>query len=355
MEKRTRTRRALPVGVAIGVAVVSIFFLIAVSAHALYEGVAFRVSTFGGVSPHCEGGNISDNSNYTDAFVHVATDHWLYDVIHSTFVDTAVDPEDLTDLDRSHADLTGDDLDTSNGSDWADTVYLTTHAKTQCMEYETPYSGGTWQCCGDDTDEPPDDCEPSSTSYDCANHGYSRITMGDSSSHCYIYADEHGSDPGNIYFGNTNADGAGDMNIFVTTACNSLTPCVRKYGGYNDMDYGDFHTYLGQYGTHTYETGEKAAFENFLMDAIDDHVGSEWLTHQHYEAKDVDDAYTCPMVLIWGSSSSNCDYMYNYGGFTDFKDTGTHTINKMYWVGGCDPDEVGYDRPTFDHPALPDL
>jgi hypothetical protein len=63
----------------------------------------------------------------------------------------------------------------------------------------------------------------------------------------------------------------------------------------------------------------------------------------------------CPMVNIWGSSATNCDNQYNNGGFKDFKDTGTHTVRKLYWVGGCDPNFPGYDLSTRDRPALPDL
>lgn len=237
-------------------------------------------------------------------------------------------------------------------TDWADTIFITTHGWTGCMELDPPYLDGEWQCCGD----PGTGC---GASYDCGTYNYSRFTMGDSLGNgCYIYTNERdASHPGNIYFGNTiTGQGTGDANIFFTTSCNSIDPCVRHYGGYNDMDAGGFNTYLGFYGRHDFSTGGTDAFDAFLTDATNNQIGSEWLTHQHYpngEASPKGDV--CPMALIWGSSASNCDYMFDYGGFKDFKNTGTHTTKVMYWVGGCDPNKPGYILADRDRPELPDL
>jgi hypothetical protein len=355
VEGGTRNRTTGPVLAVISGAVFAAFVLFAAPSYSLYEVSIFRVSAFGDPG-ECYGDDSTLNHYWTDLVSARADDTWDYDDIGFVQVNSAVDSEDFTDYTRFTS--WGDDMDYSDGTDWADTVFITTHGYSKCMELVDPYdeSTGDWLCCGHDGYN----CGRDPADYpdfSCSSNNYSRFTMGDNSTgRCYVFTNDNGGDPGNIYLGNTiTGQGTGDANVFFTTACDSLDPCVRHLGGYDDMDAGSFNTYLGFYGRHDFAQGGTVAFNAFLTGATNDAIGSEWLSHEYYLNGGGNDGYVCPMVLIWGSSSSNCDNMYNNGGFKDFKDTGSHTTTKMYWVGGCDPEDEGYDLYARDHPALPDM
>jgi hypothetical protein len=353
MNRSMRTRSALPVVVAIACAGVAIVFLLTASAHA---ETSYEVSTFGVqyYEGYCDYGE-DDVNLITEAWsvfeVASNSSYWNYDIVRY-WHDSHVDGEDFTD--NSRYSSWGDDLAYDEATDWADTIFLGSHGWTSCMEMETPYEDGDWQCCGDDGNT----CD---TDYDCTVNNHTSFIMGDTN-HCIVRTNDYSIYNGNIYFGNTIAgQGTGDANIFFSGACSSIDPCVRHLGGYSDMDAGTFNTYLGYYGTHDLHSlgsgGGDSALHDFLQSATNDDIGPEFLAHQHYEnmhsGRGV--AYVCPMILIWGSSTANCNNMYNNGGFKDFKDTGTHTLKVMYFVGGCDPDEYDYNLATYNRPALPDL
>jgi hypothetical protein len=212
------------------------------------------------------------------------------------------------------------------------------------MELSDPYDEeeGEWRCCGYEAS-----C---GAQYSCATLSYSAFWMGDDDDYCYPRTNDYGSNPGHILLGN-----AADANIFLTTACSSLVPCTWEHGGYSDMDDGAFDTYMGMYGQHHWATGYGDDLEDYFAGVRDNYIGSDWLADMFVPNGSSPQGDTCPMVTIWGSSTSNCNNQFNNGGFKDFKDTGTHSISVLYWVSDCDPTHPGYDLEDYDRPALPDL
>ena len=167
---------------------------------------------------------------------------------------------------------------------------------------------------------------------------YSLFVMGDDTdvSNCKVYTHYH------IKYGD-------DANVFFTTACSSLDPCVwTSNNGYDDISASaQFNTYLGIYGRHDYATGYGDDLEDYVGGTKDDYIGSKWLTEMYVE--NGEGADNCPMVLIWGSAETFINTQFNWGGYKNFKNTLSSAHSKLWWVSGCNPNSKTDDL----RPALP--
>jgi len=108
-----------------------------------------------------------------------------------------------------------------------------------------------------------------------------------------------------------------------------------------------FNFVLGFHGSHWTEQPDTIdTLEDYITGAKFNDIGSNWID-LHYEEDygycDAESEWTdqCPSIGCWGSSASECNSYYNYGGFKDFKNTGDHDIGKAYGIGGCNGCSAG--------------
>jgi len=215
----------------------------------------------------------------------------LWDQI-STINNTSARGSYWTDSTKATAcSCTADDLRAGYGTDDADVVYVHTH-------------GG----------------HRTSTDYS------SSLLMGTSSYDCSVRTSE------NMLFDS-------DLDIGVIKACQSGDYDVWSHGGYRQQFtttassmrvWNAFHgdsscgahvtAYVGLYSLASNYNG---VGENWIDAAYDDDPGA-----------DSDD---CPVSIVMGSSSSNRELMFEYGGWKDRKSTGNKTGSTYYYMGGCDP------------------
>ena len=343
MREEERTRGAPALRAAAAIALAGVVLLPGGATRADYEAVSFGVNEFD--TTGCDATDSTYADDYIALFYSYATSpiYWNYDYVRPTNTysfDGHVDARDLTDYDRYNW---GADDNSPFGSDFADAIFLATHGKSFCMELSDPYyeETGDWRCCGYQ--------ERCDSDYSCVTRNHTFFWMGDDDDTCYPRTNDYGADPGHILLGDA------DANVFLTTACSSLVPCTWEHGGYSDMDAGSFNTYMGFYGSHNWQTGQGVDLSNYFAGVTSNNIGSDWLSDMFVPNGWNPEGDNCPMVNVWCSSTSNCSNQYNNGGFKDFKDTGTHSIRVLYWVGGCDPNHPGYDLDEFDRPALPDL
>ena len=67
-----------------------------------------------------------------------------------------------------------------------------------------------------------------------------------------------------------------------------------------------------------------------------DAVGEEWID-QAYDRDWGSNNDDCPTSIVFGSTPSRRDSMYEYGGWRDRKNTGSRIGSTIYYVSGCDP------------------
>ena len=73
----------------------------------------------------------------------------------------------------------------------------------------------------------------------------------------------------------------------------------------------------------------------YAMESSYNGVGENWIDEAYDDNRANED--DCPVSIVFGSSSSNRNLMFEYGGWLDRKDTGSKTASSYFRISGCDP------------------
>ncbi len=151
------------------------------------------------------------------------------------------------------------------------------------------------------------------------------LEMGSSENSCEVSTNSH------MRFG----DSFGDLEIAVIKACQSGDYDVWKSRGYDTLVTPDseflmwnaFHgdsscgshvtTYVGKYSESSFDMG----------------VGENWIDLAYRNDSEDD----CPVSIVFGETVSQRDDMYESGGFSNRKDTGSKSDSSIYFVSECRP------------------
>ncbi|ACY14137.1 hypothetical protein [Haliangium ochraceum] len=186
---------------------------------------------------------------------------------------------------------TGDDLRSNYGIDEADVIYIHTHGGHSING--TPR---TWLKMGN-------------ASYDCSAH-----TNGD------MFFDE-------------------DLDIAVIKACQSGNYEVWQAGGYRQQfsnSSSQFRMWNAFHGNSSCGNHVTRYVDRYASNSTYNGVGENWID-EAYDRDLGSNNDDCPTSIVLGSSSSNRDSMFEWGGWRDRKNTGSRTGSSIYYIGGCDP------------------
>ena len=130
----------------------------------------------------------------------------------------------------------------------------------------------------------------------------------------------------------------GDLDIAVIKACQTGDYDVAVNGQFWQMigDDSSFRMWNSFHGNSSCGSHVKGYVEDYSEDSVYNGVGENWLD----EAYDWDwgsNNDDCPTSVVFGSSYSNCNSMYRYGGWRDRRVTGNRTTAYIWYIGGCDP------------------
>ena len=216
--------------------------------------------------------------------------------VNSSLPNSDPEGEDMEDPQLDVADGTDDQTVPMEGIDSHDVAYVISHGNHTCddqaLRYETVFGYA-------DTDGTiTDDCRPQT--------------------------DE------DIFFGDT------DLNIFYSASCSSSHYCVWEADGYDGLDSGNFALWAGFHGINTDGPFIDLAVTDFVSGSRTSGAGSNWIAEMNNIRIGVNDD-DCATVVVWGSSTTNTDNFYNNAGIEDFAvSVGTHTMNAIYYIDGCD-------------------
>lgn len=190
---------------------------------------------------------------------------------------------------------------------------------------------GSCSCTADDTktDYGIDDADVvfihTHGSHTTGSSNYSKLKMGNSSYDCNVRTDD------NIYLNS-------DLEIAVIKACQSGDYNVWQNGGYWEMvnSSSNFTMWNAFHGDSSCGSHVKRYVKRYAEDSDYNGVGENWID----EAYDKDwgsNNDDCPISLVFGSSSSVRENMFEYGGWLDRKDTGSKSGSTYFYMGSCDP------------------
>ncbi|MBI2569108.1 MAG: hypothetical protein HYV63_18985 [Candidatus Schekmanbacteria bacterium] len=201
---------------------------------------------------------------------------------------------------QSSCSCIGVDTSSNLGADEADVIYIHTH-------------GGS--------------------NYSSSSPSYSSLILGNKNTDCKPRTDQ------NMLWGNS----PGDLDIAVIKACQGSQYEVFKNGGYWSMTNSSstFRMWNGFHGNSSCGSHVTSYVEDYAEDSVYNGVGENWLD-EAYDWWGDDD---CPTSIVFCSTKSNCESMYEYGGWLDRKDTGTKSTSYMWYIEGCDP-EAGQELPS---------
>jgi len=262
------------------------------------EVVAFGVSTF----DQCSGESVPElltlTSTLRDQFTAWQNDG-LWDKVtrHSN---ASVDKIDWADASKVSNAADGAD---PAGADHADVAFLATHGARVTNEN---------------------------------GRAYSRFVMGDGWAgpgtaweDCRVFTDR------DVSWGNT----GGDLEIVIAFACQSVDfgvwTSTKRYFPMVTTN-GAFSTYLGFHGVTYASAANVAALGDFLAQSLNDGIGDNWLDFM-YDPRNQNDDSQCPTVITFGASTEQRKSMFQFGGFSDRKNTGLNTGATFHYVSGCDP------------------
>lgn len=135
-------------------------------------------------------------------------------------------------------------------------------------------------------------------------------------------------------FGN----GAGTLDIAVVQACQSMDFELWQGKGHWQFESSasTFTMWNAYHGNVPCTDARTTAVGLYAADTIWNGAGDNWMDLMH-EDDWWWDADTCPMSLVFGSSPSVREHMYEYGGWKDRQDTGTKSGSTLWHFAGCDP------------------
>jgi hypothetical protein len=161
--------------------------------------------------------------------------------------------------------------------------------------------------------------------------------MGDSSYECRPSSKD-------MLYGNTASGRTGDTEILIVDACKSGQ--LGVWNGTNVSLQSGFFEFVNSTSTlstylayHGLAPDRYAFIDEYAEDVYSDGVGIDWLLEAFVSGNMADDQDTCPVAVVFGSSSANRDLMFEWGGMADRKNTGTRTAGASYYfLEGCDPE-----------------
>jgi hypothetical protein len=283
--------------------VTALLFLASPGAFAFEELQTYGVGNFDGTGECSAGSDLSFTVTQADAFRDIVAAWGTWDGTTSQVGNLSVDGHDFADASLD-SPAWGEDSVTDEGIDDADVAYLSSH--------------GTFDCSGG------------------AGESFSVMVMGDgndnSGEECWLETD---SDPSasqtqDILVGNT------DTEIIYFDTCSSAQKCVFDNDGYDPVNGAELIMWAGYHGVSFDSSAQVTALENYVSNSRVSGVGDNWLDYRWVNSIFAD-SDQCPTVIIWGSSSTNRDDMYNNGGVEDWIDTGAHTGMGFYFITNCDP------------------
>lgn len=201
---------------------------------------------------------------------------------------------DFRDLADQSVDPDGRDHLTA-GADSADVVYVYSHGGARCE----------------------------------SNHRYSHVKMGDDSGTCSLrYGNPDLNTRNDVLWGNT------DVDWMIIDSCKSAEECVFNPGGYDKIGTTGLVGLLGFHGCSFDGYAHSSKIGTFVANSRYDGLGDNWVDGltTFYSGDD-----ECATAVIYGSSGSQRDYVYNNAGFQDRKSNTTNTGNELYYVDNCNP------------------
>ena len=268
------------------------------------EAVAYGIDEFS-ASGACIPGEPEYDLSYSVAFAEAfddAFDGWVGRGKWGTsllYRDTAVDDRDWTDSGKQPS--WGADDNDPYGADHADVAMISTH--------------GTCSTSGN----------------------YSSLTMGDGDNYdCSIRSDD------DMRFGD---GGSGnDLDIVVLAACLTAQFEVWDAHGYDEVQVsgGSLNTWLGFHGLSFDSSTDLNHIESFVNNSRRNGLGDNWVDKMSRNTIHTDDGVfdECATAVIWASSESKCDDVYNDGGFSDRNNDGSsHSETCFYFIEGCNPED----------------
>jgi hypothetical protein len=135
-------------------------------------------------------------------------------------------------------------------------------------------------------------------------------------------------------FGNA----AGELEIAVVNACQSMDFEVwQGRGHWEFVDSGSTFTMFNAYHGNVHCSDARTAdIGDYSDDSVWDGAGDNWMDEMHDNSGSVN-GDDCPVSVVFGSSRSLREHMYEYGGWRDREDTGTKSGSTYWYFAGCDP------------------
>ncbi|MBI2566417.1 MAG: hypothetical protein HYV63_05230 [Candidatus Schekmanbacteria bacterium] len=291
--RKSMSHRALAASVALALPLCALAPRSALAAQ--NEVIAYGVDSF---SSECGGNDLDWSVAFAEA-VYDIFNEWRsdgdWDQV-SISKNTGVDGRDWTDASKDDgAYQVADDENDPYGADHADVAFLSSHGN------RTASSSG----------------------------GYlSRFVMGDDTDDCSV------STENDLLLGNGSY---GDAEIAIFATCHSGDYTVWQHDGYDQVmsSSGSLNTYLGFHGVSYDSRTERNELEDFVNASYSNGLGDNWLDEMYgwyviYEQ--------CPVAIVWSSSDSTADSVYDYGGFADRDNFGSSkSQSTYYYLKGCNP------------------
>lgn len=164
--------------------------------------------------------------------------------------------------------------------------------------------------------------------YNTTGDGFSYVSFNNNAEGpCAV---QYGADK-SVHWGDSN-----DLNVAVIETCNSVQREIL--GTYFDVPGGNFSMLLGYHGLSYDSSGHYEDFKDWVDVAEWNGLGDDFVDLEtRIKAGSNND--TCAAAFVFGQTSTDRDYVYQYSGFRDFKVPTSHNWAWMFGVSGCDPDE----------------
>ena len=274
----------------------AVTFALASDASAIKRAAGFGVDDF---SNECGGSNLQHSAGFAEVFEDVFDSFASYTA--EAYTNAQVDGRDFTDVDRNGSTSNARDYVYPTGADGNKVTLISSHGGQTNGSQSFRFTMGE-----DHANEP---CKATSNSH---------IKLGNT------------SDAGAAYDGRTK--------IFIGCACRTAEKTIWDNNAFADLKDPDglFRVYLSFHGQSFDTSKAKNNLEDYLSDSELNGLGDNWLSQMHWHRFGTN-YDQCPVAVVWGESSADRDYMFDWGGFDDIKDVGRGTGATYYWLSGCYP------------------
>lgn len=266
------------------------------SSDSLDEARAYGIQHYRGTTvapPECD--HKKDSGWYASADGYPAAYNWYFDMLATAGSWDAVDEYQDVSAGGNHftdyyKDPSGRD-DASGGIDEVDLAYVITHGSNKNGKVGLLMGNGY---------------------QDCRTNSREDWRFGDGA-------------VGELYALSSGACTVGSYNAFLD----------RAFAGDVAPTSSTFTVMNGFHGLNSGNMDEWSALVLYPVFSLYDGMGDNWIDLMHKDSASADKD-RCPTTRVMGNSTSDVDDAYWYAGAFDRLSTGNKTMERMYWLSGCD-------------------